>query len=397
MTTGTTSAATLPLAGPGPPSRPQRAARSIAQIFASAALSLRAVTKSAIFLLKVFPMLPSRPIDWVTAPPVVERVGYPTRHGLVEGDLYRPATGGPHPGILVCLGVVPFDVEHPQVARLGAALARAGFAAPLHWSPAMRDLRFDPDDVANLALAYRWLIGRPDVDPARSGFLGTCVGGAFGLMAAADPRIRDHVAFVAAYAPYASMWTLARDITSATRPCGATREPWAVDPLTRRVYVRSLTDHLVATEAALLRSACADRGGRVDPDTLSAEGRAVYPLLAALDADAAEAALRRLPPALRERLTAMSPLAYLADVHAPLLVFLHDRGDAVIPVGESRQLRSALAGRPGVRYTELGFQHLSPYGMAPFRLIRELGKFYRAIYPVFRCAATRGNLAAAPH
>ena len=55
-------------------------------------------------------------------------------------------------------------------------------------------------------------IEQPDVDPARSGFLGTCVGGAFGLMAAADPRIRDRVAFVAAYAPYASMWTLARDI-----------------------------------------------------------------------------------------------------------------------------------------------------------------------------------------
>jgi hypothetical protein len=75
-----------------------------------------------------------------------------------------------------------------------------------------------------------------------------------------------------------------------------------------------------------------------------------------------------------------------------VLVILHDRGDAVIPVGESRQLRSALAGRAGVRYTELGFQHLSPFGMAPFRLLRELGKFYRAIYPVFRCVVAHGDL-----
>lgn len=135
---------------------------------------------------------------------------------------------------------MPFEVNHPQVPRLGAALARAGFTALMHWSPAMRDLRFDPRDVENFAVAYRWLIERPDVDPARSGFLGTCVGGAFSLMAAADARIRDRVAFVAAYAPFASMWTLARDIASATRLNNAWREGWAVDQLTRKVYVRSM-------------------------------------------------------------------------------------------------------------------------------------------------------------
>ena len=192
------------------------------------------------------------------------------------------------------------------------------------------------------------------------------------------------------------MWTLARDITSATRSDRDARVPWAVDPLTRTVYVRSMTDHLVPREATLLRNACAERDGHVDPNALSVEGRAIYPLLTALDADAAAAALRRLPPLLQERLTTMSPLTYLADVHAPLLVILHDRGDAVIPVGESRQLHAALAGRPGVRYTELGFRHLSPFGMAPFRLVRELAKFYRAIYPVFRCAATRSGVTVRP-
>jgi hypothetical protein len=386
MATGITPRPALPQSEPGPAAPPRRAVRPAHRAFTRATLPIRAVARSAIFLLKVFPMLPSRPVDWVTAPPVVERVRYPARRGPAEGDLYRPAAPGPHPGLLVCLGVVPFGVEHPQVPRLGGALARAGFAALLHWSPAMRDLRFDPEDVENFALAYRWLIERPDIDPARSGFLGACVGGAFGLMAAADPRIRDRVAFVAAYAPFASMWTLARDIASATRPGGAGREPWPVDPLTRKVYVRSMTDLLETREAALLRDACAEPGGRVDLDALSEAGRAVYPLLTALDVDEAEAALRRLPPAMRARLTAMSPVAYLADVRAPLLVFLHDRGDAVIPVSESRRLRAALAGRPGVRFSELGFRHLSPYGVSPVRLVRELGRFYLAVYPVFRRA-----------
>ena len=350
---------------------------------------IRAAVRTAIFFLKVLPMLPSRPVDWLTRPPVVERVRYPTPHGQAEGELYRPAADGPHPGVVVCLGVVPFGVEHPQVPRLGAALARAGFAALLYWSPAMRDRRLDPEDVEGIALAYRWLLAQPQVDPARSGLLGTCVGGSFALMAAAAPPIRDHVAFVCAFAPYSSMWTLARDIASATRCRGEAREPWPVDPLTRTVYVRSLTAPLAPGEAELLRAACAESGGRVDPRALSEEGRAVYPLLTALDAGEAEAALRRLPDALRQRLDALSPLSYLPDFQVPLIVLGHDRDDLVVPVGESRRLRAALGGRARVCYTEFAlFQHADPTKrrLPPRRLARELGKFYRYAYPVFRRA-----------
>jgi hypothetical protein len=321
----------------------------------------------------------------VTSLPVIERVRYPTRHGQAEGDLYRPSTGSPHPGILVCLGVVPFGVDHPQVPRLGAALARSGFAALLYWSPAMRDLRLDPEDSENIALAYHWLIEQPHVDPARSGLLGTCVGGSFALMADASPLIRDRVAFVGAYAPYASMWTFAQDIASSTRSCGETRERWQVDPLTRKVFVRSLTALLEPGEAELLRNACTDQGGHLDSRDLPEDGRAVYPLLTALSVDEAEAALRRLPTAMQEHLAIMSPLNYLKDIHAPLMVLLHDRGDLVIPVGKSRHLQFALSGRAWVHYTELLFQHLDPTKrrLPLFRLVRQLGKFFLAVYPVF--------------
>src|SRR5438270_12821912 len=84
--------------------------------------SVRAVAKTAVFLLKVFPMLPSRSLNWMTPDPVVEQIRYPTSHGEAEGDLYRPSSPGPHPGMVVCLGVVPSGVDHPQVPRLGEAL-----------------------------------------------------------------------------------------------------------------------------------------------------------------------------------------------------------------------------------------------------------------------------------
>jgi hypothetical protein len=350
---------------------------------------IRAAARTTTFFLKVLPMLPSRPVDWVTRAPVIEKVRYPSRSGEVQGDLYRPPGPGPHPGMAVCLGVVPFEVDHPQVPVLGRALARSGFAALLYWSPAMRDFRLEPEDVEDIALAYRWLTERPDVDPARSGLLGTCVGGSFALMAAAHPLIRDRVAFVAEWAAYASMWTFAQDIASATRPANGSREPWQVDPLTRKVFVHSLTAVLEPSEAELLRGALAEPTGSVDVAALSADGRLIYPLLTALDADVAERALNQLPEKMRTRLDALSPIGHLRHIYAPLIVLAHDRDDVVIPIAESRQMWSALAGRAGAHYTEIGmFQHMDPtkQRVSPLVAIRELSKFYRLVYPVFRQA-----------
>lgn len=345
----------------------------------------RALARTAVFFLKVFPMLPSKPVDWVTPAPVIEKARYPSR-GWAEGEVYRPATGGPHPGILVCLGVVPFGQDHPQVPVLGRALARAGFAALLYWSPAMRDLRIDAADLEDLPLAYRWLIDQPYVDAARSGLMGTCVGGAFALMAAAHPLIRDCVAFASAYAPYSSMRTFAGDIASGTCSGENGREPWQVDQLTRKVFVRSITAQLDPGEAARLRGAYAAAGGTFDGGPLSAEGQAVRALLTAPDKPSAEAALDGLSAEMQARLNALSPATYLEEIRAPLIVLLHDRGDRVIPVGESRRLVEALAGRPGVEYTEMNFSHLDPSkGKLPLpRLIREFARFFRAMIPIFR-------------
>ena len=72
-----------------------------------------------------------------------------------------------------------------------------------------------------------------------------------------------------------------------------------------------------------------------------------------------------------------------------LILLAHDRDDTVIPVAESRTLVAALSGRPGVRYTEFTlFKHLDPtkVRLPPLALARELGKFVRSVYPMFRQA-----------
>jgi hypothetical protein len=357
-----------------------------------------AVTRSLVFVLKALPWT-SGAIDRVTALPIIETLVYPTHGGSAEGDLFRPRSAGPHPAVVVSLGVVPAGVEHPHRVRFGQALARAGFVALLHWSPAMRDLRLDPADVGDLVSAYSTLLDQPCVDPTRGGLMGTCVGGSFALLAAADPAIRDRLAFVSAYAPYASIWTLARDVASGTRAIDGRREQWQVDPLVWKTFVRALTEPLDRGEGRQLRGAFEDRymwdtsktnvmtaadPASIDRAGLSEDGRAVLDLLTANGPDAVDEALGRLPPELQTALTALSPVSSLERIRAPLIVLLHDRGDHVIPVSESRRLWSLLAGRPGATYTELGFRHMDPTKLPLFRLARELPMLCMAIYRICR-------------
>ncbi|MFZ6018669.1 MAG: hypothetical protein ACOYXO_03595 [Chloroflexota bacterium] len=322
----------------------------------------------------------------MTHPPLIERVRYPTTDGTAEGDIYRPSSPGRHPGILVCLGVVPFEVNHPQVSVLGRALARAGFAALLYWSPAMRDFRLDPKDINNIALAYQWLIEQPFVDASRSGLLGTCVGGSFALMAAAHPLIRQRVSFVSAYAPYSSLWTFSRDIASSTVDEQDGRRAWKVDQLTRKVFIHSLTAFLHPEEAIHLRRAFLE-GERLDNESsLSEDGKAVAALLSASSHVEAESALENLPPQIRQAFSEISPLSYTQDLQAPLVVLLHDRGDQVIPIGESRRLCAALGPRAGLYFTEMQFSHLDPAKgkLPPLKLLREFSRFFGAVSRLFQ-------------
>ena len=217
--------------------------------------------------------------------------------------------------------------------------------------------------------------------------LGTCVGGSFALMAAAHALVRDRVAFVAAFAPYGSLLTLAPDIASAERGPGGARVPWQVDQLTRKVFVHSVTARLDRDEAQQLREAFDVDGTPRAVDGLSAEGRSVAAILATDSTGRARAAVEALPPGIRRGLDELSPVNYARDIHAPLIAISHDRDDNVIPAEESRLLVSSLAGMAGVRYTEFAmFEHADPTKrkLSPPRLAAQLWKMYRWLYAIFR-------------
>ena len=175
---------------------------------------------------------------------------------------------------------------------------------------------------------------------------------------------------------------------------------WSI-PLVWSTYVRSVTAWLEPDERARLREAFQDRftwdASRtvviespvtvLDPTGLSADGRAVDRVLTATDPRSVDVALEALPTPVRAAFEAMSPIACIDDVRAPLIVLIHDRHDHIIPVSESRQLWAALRGRPGASYTELEFRHMDPRKLSPLRLARELPKLFRAVYPIYRQTA----------
>lgn len=118
--------------------------------YASVASTLRTVG----FVLRVMPMRPSRRLVRRSPESCYEPIVVPRLDPRAPAEHMRPPTPGPHAGVVVCLGVIPFDATHPHVRRLGRALARRGFATLIVWSPAMRSLRIDPDDTSHLAAAF---------------------------------------------------------------------------------------------------------------------------------------------------------------------------------------------------------------------------------------------------
>ncbi|MEZ4530043.1 MAG: hypothetical protein R2855_03345 [Thermomicrobiales bacterium] len=351
--------------------------------------AVRAFSRTAAFVLRVMPMLPSEWLDRRSPVPRYEQVVLPGRDARVPCELYCPAGTGPFAGVVVCLGVIPFDVTHPQVKRLGTALARSGFATLIVWSSDMRSLRIAPRDTELLVDAFRWLSTQSFVDPKRCGFLGTCVGAGFSLLAAADTGIRDRVAFLTCFAPFGTLRTLALDIGSGTTEIDGIRRAWDVDQLSRHVYVRTLTAGLDPGEAARLETAWFERLSLPDAATLSPAGRELLPLLQTTDR-ARLAALLDRHPTLRATVDAVSPVAKASEVLAPSVSIGHDYDDGVIPFGESQRLFAAFAGRPGVALTTFHlFQHADPTkrAISPIALLGELLKFARFAGGSIRYAA----------
>lgn len=304
--------------------------------------------------------MPLRPLAWLTRPPDLQQIAFEGPGGACVGRLYRPAGSGRRSGVVLFLGAGQAGPDDPRVDRLADGLARSGFVTLMCWSTAMQNGLLNTDDLETLVAAFDYLAARPDVDPARVGFISFCVGAAYTLVAAAEPSIAECVAFVTVFGPYYSgcdqiraMGTNRAFSDEGSRPWHV---PWQKHADTRYQYERMLLD-LLENDVERERVEEAFRRSAPEPEGLSPTASAVYRLLMGAPFEGSESLIQQLPPHFLARADRVSPRGQLDGLRAETLV-IHSTGDELIPVEESRRLVAALRTRVPTTYSELSmFEH----------------------------------------
>lgn len=334
-----------------------------------------------------FAGLPVDPSAWLARPVVYEQETLQATPEWAGLHIWRPRQGR-YPALVVSLGVNPAPPDDPRVVRLFRGLARAGLVAVLVEQQALNEDRLTtaaPDVLVRAVERVRVL---PAVRGGRLGFMGFSVGASLVEIAAADPRIRDHVAVVEGFGGYARLADLVQAATTGVIRYQDHTERWEADPMTVRIVRKNLIAGLPdpAERDALWRALVAATAPLPPVGALSAEGRVVLALLTNTDPDRFPELFAALPEARRAEFEALSPIHVLDRIRARVFL-MHDRGDPLIPYVESRRTRDRLtaAGQPPY-YSEFDiFEHVDPTrGGNPRILARDGLRLFLHAYWVLR-------------
>lgn len=278
--------------------------------------------------------LPVRPLGLVTAAPTRMTLTYGAQADRL--DVYLPAGASPdrpHPAVVLALGVHPRPVDSPDIVRIASAIARSGVVVGVPDSSALRALRLEPTEPANLADAVLALAALVEVDPRRIGLAGFSAGASIALVAAADVRLADRLAYVSAFGGYADVETLLVDVASGSMVLDGEVTPWTPDAGIE-TDLRALARQAVGTTATRQLFASADRA-------------------------AAERVIDNVPAATQRLLSAVSPLEHVSAISVPVYL-LHGAPDSAIPVSHAHQLAQALGDRVARLTVFGGFGHGQP-------------------------------------
>lgn len=264
------------------------------------------------------------------APPVVRR---PLALEGVDGDVYRPQ--GPAPAVVLIPGAARLGKDDPRVVRLARSIARAGRVVFVP-RMALAERRFVESDLEALVAAVDGLHRSPFVEGTVS-MLGISYGGSFGLVAAADPRIRDRLALVGAFGAYFDLVGVLQAVTTGVSIVDRRRVPWDGSPEARAVLEEAAPDLAPRAWRPGLARALAER----DPSELSPDGRALYEVLVNRDPERTRELVAKLSPEARSLLRTFSPASVASEIRAPVIA-MHSMDDPAVPFAEAIRLSRAL-------------------------------------------------------
>ena len=274
----------------------------------------------------------------------------PSRDGSVYLDIYAPTTPAPafpgsREGLLLISGVGD-NRGVPQFVNLAQSLARSGVVAMTMTTDTLMSYTLNPatiDAVVEATLALRRF---PGVDGHHVGIVGLSAGGSLGVLGAADPRIRDTLAFVLSFGGYYDATSMLRDIGQRALTADGKLTPWSPDPVPIQALANTIAQTLSDGDRQLLISGFNTLNGLelspADQARLSPAGRAAYHLLTGDQPAQVDSNLATLPPEGRRLLISLSPSSVIAQLRAPIYL-LHDQSDIYVPFTQSRDFAAALA------------------------------------------------------
>ncbi|HYM14349.1 MAG TPA: acetylxylan esterase [Dehalococcoidia bacterium] len=308
-----------------------------------------------------------RPVTWLSDPPIRTRVtiNYQSRSGprSIDADLYLPAHGTDHQGVVFSMGAPPLPLDDPRLRRIADDSARSGVVMLVPFSTRLDDLRIEPEEIDALVAEFQYVQQLPQVNPHRVGFFGASVGGSLALVAAADPRIAADVDQVVSFgAAFDALAAFGAIVTHHIQYDGI-NEAWTPRRHAEIVVARQLIDRVdSAADRDLLTRVFLDGEQPTQEQlaTLTPAGRSSYNFLANRDPAAVQSLIDQLPASAVADLEYLSPRTSIANVKAELFI-IHDRADPFIPFTESLKLKAAVGNRPNVHFDEVRlFQHVQP-------------------------------------
>ncbi|MGE3275553.1 MAG: alpha/beta hydrolase family protein [Vicinamibacterales bacterium] len=146
------------------------------------------------------------------------RLEVPTRHGPVEGRLYRPV-GRIRRAVTLVPGVHRDGIDESRLVGMAEDLAEAGFAVLTVAPPGLRRYAIEPESTDVIEDAARWLADQPALArDGRVGLLGISFSGGLSVVAAGRPSLRDRVAYVLSFGGHGDLPRVMRYLCAGDAP-----------------------------------------------------------------------------------------------------------------------------------------------------------------------------------
>ncbi len=311
----------------------------------------RALTRSTLLLPAVISASGPAPLMLAGDPVRFRRITISSASGPVFLDIYEPATlPPPIPGgreaIIEVVGAGD-NRAVPQLINLSRSFAREGIVVVVVGTPRLFQYQVSARDGEAVVQAFELMEHWSGVDPHHIGIIAFSVGDELACAGAADPRIRDHVAFLGILGGYFDVTSLLRIIGRRALDIDGQTQPWRPITTDHFVFARTVSGLLSPAENKLLQKVfpltkfppplTAQQQAQLSPGTA-----AFYHLLEGDEPDSVDRNLSALSPQIKALFIQLSPVSVIDQIRAPIHL-LHDRNDQSIPFTQSQEFAAALA------------------------------------------------------